>query len=390
MATTQEFRLPATNSLEDVEAAIRSVHAARGYDLRIHASALDKRSGALRDAALLQVLLTWARLSPNAHINLQSNGSENTDGVLAEACGYSTGIAAIAAAGGVKVRNEPVPKSRALAAALGRIGAAYEGRFDSLVKGRTVDLLCVSGAERQYLKPLFSAASPGAVRDKFDLRATVRALAMRAAQCRPEDLDEDTVSALATLTHELFENTQEHATKSVGGIPYRRHVELLSASWVSLEEESDRQELAVNSRLSEYWRVLGDIQPERKRAAGICFSFLDSGPGMAARLTGQDYPDLTLEDERRALHDCLRMHVTSKSDQGTGGGFEAVLTQVALAGGFVRVRAGRQSIFRCFFPGEPVEDVTEGFEDWFEAGRELYRVAGTLISVFVPFPRPKS
>jgi hypothetical protein len=389
MATTQDFRLPASDSLEDVESAVQTVHGSRGYDLRIHASALDKRLGALRDAAFLQVLLTWARLSPNASINLLSNGSEDTDGVLQEACGYATGIASIVVAGGVKVRGEPVLKSKALVTAFPRISAAHEGRYDSLVKGRTVDLLCVSGAERQYLKPLFSAPSADALRDKFDLRATVRALAMRAAQCRPEDLDEDTVSALATLTHELFENTQEHAVKSVAGIPYRRHVELLSASWVSLDGEAERQDLAVSSRLIDYWRSLENVQRLRRRPAGICFSFLDSGPGMAARLSGKDYPELTLEEEREALHECLRMHVTSKSDKGTGGGFEAVLTQIAQAGGFVRVRSGRHSIFKCFLPGEPAGDVTQGFEDWF-AGRQLYRVAGTLISVFIPFPRART
>jgi hypothetical protein len=342
----------------------------------------------LREAAFLQVLLTWARLSPEASLNILSNAEADATGVLKEACGYSTGIAAIVVAGRVKVRGEVVPKSEALSAALGRINAAYEGRYDSLMKGRTVDLLCVSGADRQYLKPLFKAASPDAVRDKYDLRPTVRALAMRAAQCRPEDLNEDTVSALATLTHELFENTQEHATKNVSGIPYRRHVEMLSASWVELDGDGERTDLTVNGRLIEYWRSLGDAQRMRRRAAGVCFSFLDSGPGMAARLTGKDYAELSLDQERQALHACLQMHVTSKTDRGTGGGFEAVLTQVALAGGFVRVRSGRHSIFRCFIPGEPVGSVTEGFEDWFDPSRVLYRVAGTLISVFIPFPRP--
>lgn len=388
MATSHEFRLLVADSLENVEAALQTVHASRGYDLRIHASALDKRLGAMRDAAFLQVLLTWARLSPQASLNLLSNGNEDVNGVLEEACGYSTGVAAIVAAGGVKVRGQSVSKSTALVAALPRISAAYEGRYDNLMKGRTVDLLCVSGAERQYLKPLFSSASSRAVRDKYDLRATVRALAMRAAQCAPGDLDEETVSALATLTHELFENTQEHATKNVAGVPYRRHVELLSASWVELDEEGARVDLTINRRLIEYWQALGDQQRGRRRPAGICFSFLDSGPGMAARLTGRDYSDLSIDEERIALQACLRMHVTSKSDNATGGGFEAVMTQVALAGGLVRVRAGRHSIFRSFLPGEPVENVTEGFEDWFDAGRELYRVAGTLISVFIPFPRP--
>ncbi len=390
MATSLEFRIPAANSLDDVEDALQAVHANRGSDLAVFATSLDRRLGALRDAAYLQVLLTWARLNPTSSINILSNAPANVEEVLAEACGYSIGVAAIATAGAVKARGELLAKSRALAAAVPRIGAAFEGRYDNLVKGRTVDLLCVSGAERQYLKPLFSAPLPTAVRDKFDLRATVRALAMRAAQCPAEDLDESTVSALAALTHELFENTQEHATSDLSRVPYRRHVELLTASWVELSDDANARDLSTNQRLGAYWRSIGEMQKGRKRPAGICFSFLDSGPGMASRLTGKQYPELSLEEEREALHKCLRMHVTSKPQKGTGGGFEAVLTEVSHAAGFVRVRSGRHSIFKCFIPGEQVGDVTEGFEDWFGPHRELFRVAGTLISVFIPFPNQRA
>lgn len=386
MATSQEFRLPATDSLDEVEAAVQAVHAARGSDLRVTASLLNRRLGALHDAAILQVFLTWARMNPQGSLNIVSNSNIEPKELLSEACSYSTGIGALAVAAAVRVRGAPVPKGVALAAARERISAAYEGRYDDLVKGRTVDLLSVSGAERQYLKPLFSSGSSNAVRDKYELRATVRALAMRAAQCRAEDLYENTISALAALTHELFENTQEHATTDVRGVPYRRHVELLSSSWVGMDEEGDAKGLEVNARLIDYWRALALLQRDRRRPAGICFSFLDSGPGMAARLAGRDYVDMSLDEERAALTRCLRMHVTSKSASGTGGGFEAVLTQVALAHGFVRVRSGRHSIFRCFTPGEAAGNVTEGFEDWFGADRQLYRVAGTLISVFIPFP----
>ncbi len=386
MSVNQEFRIAGLRSLEDVESAITAVNANRGYDLAIYASALDRRLGALRDAALFQALITWARLSPKAALNLLSNGPEDTDGVLAEACGYSVGIGAIALAGSIKVRGQTVSKPQALAAAVPRMSAAHEGRFEALLKGRTIDLLCVSGAERQYLKPLFSRPAASGLRDKFDLRSTVRTLASSASQCSAADIDDATVSALATLTHELFENTQEHATQDISGAAYRRHVELLSASWVELPGEGDDPDLSINPKLIAYWDDLGRRQHTRRRPAGVCFSFLDSGPGMASRLTGKEYHQLSIDEERRALQDCLRMHVTSKRDKGTGGGFASVLTQVAQAGGFVRVRSGRHSIFRCFASDAQAE-VTEGFEDWFQ-DRALYRVAGTLISVFVPFPRP--
>lgn len=389
MKPTQEFRLASVDSLEQMEEALENVFAFRDCDLAVHATALDKRRGALRDAAYLQVLLTWARLSSTSSINLLSNTAKDAAGILEEACGYSVGIGAIAVAGGVKVQGKQMARFEALGSATSRINAAYEGRYNDLVKGRTVDLLCVSGADRQYLKPLFYAPKPRAVKDKFDLKVTVRALSMRASQAQPEDLDESTISALSTLTHELFENTQEHATTNLNGQDYRRHVELMTASWVVMSDDESQNDLTVNKALRKYWEALSERQKNKRQVAGICFSFLDSGPGMAARLKGKQYFHMSLEEERAALSECLRMRVTSKSDKGTGGGFNDILNAVSDARGFIRIRSGRLAIFRCFPPGDEVGPVWDGFQDWFGGSKILQRVAGTLVSVFIPFPRPQ-
>lgn len=388
MKVTPDFRLSGIDSLEEFEAAMSTVHANRNADMGVFATALDKRRGALRDAAFLQLILTWARLSPNANLHLLSNTGASTEEVLAESCGYSVGIAAIATAGGLNVGGKAIPRALALAPAKERIDWAYQGKFDLLMKGRTVDLLCVSGAQRQYVKPLFSAPSSNGIRDKYDMKATVRALASRAGP--GVELDDGTIAALATLTHELVENMQEHAVTDSMGRAYRRHVEFVSASWVVISDESSKSDLTANHSLRRYWEGLSQIQPAGRQVAGVCFSFLDSGPGMAARLTGREYHDMSFDEERQALRDCLRMHVTSKKEQGTGGGLQAVLTEVAQASGFVRVRSGRQAIFRCFSQDDAIGDVCENFEDWYEGKSELYRAAGTLISVFIPLPRRQS
>ena len=382
--------MTAIDSLDEIERAMATVHANRGLDLGVFATALDKRRGAMRDTAFLQLLLTWARLSPGTVLRLQSNSGASPDEILEEACGYSVGLAALAVAGGIKVGGQPIPRATALAPGRARIAAAYLGDLDRLVKGRTVDLLCVSGAERQFLKPLFRAPSPHGVKDKFDLKATVRGLALRAYPKAVTDLDDSTISALATLTHELFENTQDHATTDVAGKPYRRHVETVFASWLVLSDAESQNDLTGNETLRGYWQALADRQVNERQVAGLCFSFLDSGPGMASRLLGKEYVQMTLAEEAQALRDCLRQRVTSKNTHGTGGGFHEVLIEASQACGLVRVRSGRQAIFRCFEPGDASVDVCDRFEDWYPDGRELMRVAGTLISVFIPLPRPRA
>ena len=387
MTQSPHFRLAGIDSLEDFETAMSTVHAHRDQDIGIFATALDKRRGALRDAAFLQLILTWARLSPRANIHLLSNTRVPAGGVIEEACGYSIGIAIMALAGGVMVNGEAVERALALAPATDRMEAGYQGRFDQLMKGRTVDLLVVSGAKRQYVKPLFSGPSPKAIRDKVDLKGTVRALATRAASLPSSNLDDATVAALATLTHELVENMQDHATEDAKGKAYRRHVELVTASWLTFSEEEAQNDLTANPNLCRYWARHAAIQPGGRKVAGVCFSFLDSGPGMAARLTGKEIFEISFEEEQFALRECLRLRVTSKKEEGTGGGLEAVLTQISQANGFVRVRSGRQAIFRSFAPGDDPGNFCENFEDWYEGRSELLRVAGTLISVFIPLPR---
>lgn len=387
MKSSQEFRLSGIDSLEDVERALGTIHGHRGYGLTVSAGNLNKRRSSLRDAAYLQAILTWSRMSSEAALNVDGGSDKSALEILDEACGYSVGIAAMSVSGLVKVRDEPVTRQLALLSAKSRIEAAYQGDYDSLVRGRTIDLLSVSGASRQYLKPLFNGPSPRKVKDKFDLKSTIRGLAMRAAPSST-GLDESTISSLATLTHELFENTQEHAISDEYGQVYRRHIELMNVGWIASSGVDAKGDFYGNETLKAYWDAISLSQSGREKTAGLCFNFLDSGPGMAARLLGKPLFQMTAEEEAIALQRCLRMHVTSKSMHATGLGLNAVLSEIAQAAGFIRIRSGRQAIFKCFLPGSNSSIQNRDFENWFGPQRELFRVAGTLVSIFIPLPRP--
>jgi hypothetical protein len=387
MKPSQEFRLTGIDSLEDVERALGAIHGHRDHGLVVAAVNLNKRRGSLRDAAYLQALLTWSRLNPEAALDVIGGSEQNASEILKEACGYSVGIAAMSMSGLVKVRGEPVVRKIALQGAKSRIEAAYQGDYASLVRGRTIDLLSVSGASRQYLKPLFNGPSPRTVKDKFDLKSTIRGLAMRAAPSST-GLDESTLSSLANLTHELFENTQDHAIADEHGQVYRRHVELLNVGWIASSEEHAKGDFYGNETLRAYWNAISSGQPGREKVSGFSFNFLDSGPGMASRLLGKPVLQMTAEEEARALRKCLNVHVTSKSMHATGLGLNAVLAEVAQAAGFIRIRSGRQAIFKCFLPGSTGAIQNSNFENWFGPQRELLSVAGTLVSIFIPLPRP--
>ena len=382
MATAEQFRINLeVNSLEEIEAALTTVHAHRGHDLTLSATGLDKRRGALRDSAFLQLIQTWIRLSPDSTLRLVERTGFDP---LEEACGYSVGIGALALAGKVAVGSKNVGRPVALTPATARMDAAYEGRYDELRKGQSVDLICVSGAERQYLKPLFKTAGSAQIKDHKDLKSTVSGLVYAAYPMA--QLDDGLLSALATLTHELIENSQEHGTSDERSRPYRRHAESIFVNKLSILDAESQNDLLANATLERYWNELAVIQKGRQHVQGLCFSFLDSGPGLAAKLRGVEYAAMSLEDEATALRECLKLNVGTKEEEGTGSGLVEVLQEVSSLHGFVRIRSGRHAIFRCFTPGDEPGDVFEGFSDWFP-DRQLFRVAGTLVSVFIPLPK---
>jgi hypothetical protein len=377
------------SSLPELEAELAKIHGARGWDLSISPTLLSKRRGAFHDAAVLQVLITWARLNPSARLKLSSrNQGIPMERLLVESCDYSVGIATLAIAPIILVDGVEIPRSTSLLSAASRMDNAFEGRYEELVKGRCVDLLCVSGAKRQFVKPLFDGPNKDLLKDKFSLKTTVRGLAMKAHPRAAEFLSDSVIKALATFTHELFENTQDHAISDLGLKKYRRHVEGLFVSNVTWTDDSASNDFFSNAPLRDYWATLATIQStNREGVSGICFSFIDSGPGMAARMSGQEHFSMEIEQEREALLSCLNLRSTTKAESGAGGGLTEVLNELSDLHGLIRIRSGRLSIFKAFSPSAPVQEPHEGFQNWFENRESLAAVAGTLISIFIPLSK---
>lgn len=374
------------DSLADFERWLVDRNVGSFDELTVSAAVLGKRRGAMADAALLQTLITCLRTQGVESLNVVTEKSRGIIDELDDAVSYGPGIAALAIAGRVRLMGVPVRKAVALHAAKSRVESAYVGDFGMLTKGRVVDLLCVSGADRQYLKPLFESSSPVRVKDKYDLRATVRGLAVAVNPVANKIIEDGIVNSLALLMHELFENTQDHAISDIHGRMYERHVEGVFAGWMVLDPASSEL-LGASQKLFGYGEaVLGSLTRNLRRPPsfhGFCFSFFDSGPGMAARYLSKSYHEMSLKEERNALYACLQSRKTSKMAHGTGEGFHEVLIELARVKGMIRIRSGRLAVFKCF-DGSSTGDVWGGFGDWFGDSTDLPEVAGTLITVFVP------
>lgn len=370
-------------TLESIEQSMHRVVASDGGSLQVNKDFVGRRKGAMHDAARLQLLATWARLAKVRH--LRYHAANQTQSVLEELCDYAPGIAALRLCDGVAVGEQFVPRREALEPAAGKMVLTDQLLWSRVIKGRTIDFTCVSGSKVQYLRPLFNVRNPRAVKRKEGMFLVLKALSDFVAKSDSELIPATFLVACAVFASELMKNTQEHATRDHAGQPYLEHAEGLIVSWQAMAGESFRKDFEGHPRLNEFWEreqvPVGDGVGTALRCLQL--SFFDTGPGFAGRATGKPLSDLSLEEERKALLDCLRKNASTKKQPGAGNGLPDVLEALREVGGLIAIRSGRLNVFNAFMPGENRDQFE--FDDW--TAKELAPATGAVVSLLIPIRR---
>lgn len=370
-------------TLDSIEQSLQRVVASAGAPLQLSKDFVGRRKGAMHDAARLQLLATWARLASERRLHYHS--ANVVSSVLDELCGYAPGIAVLRLSDGISIGDHFVRRRDALAAATEKMECSDRMLWPRIIKGRTIDLTCVSGSKVQYLRPLFSARTDHAVKPKEGMSLVLGALSDYVTKSDAELIPRSFIKACAVFACELVKNTQQHATKDHRERPYLEHAEGLIMSWQQMPEESYKQDFEGHPRLVEFW--------ERERVqvqdgAGLALrclqiSFFDTGPGFASRATGKLADELSLEDERNALLASLKKNASTKREAGAGNGLPDVLEALREIGGLMTIRSGRLSIFNTFTPGE-TRDLFD-FDNW--SSRTLAPATGAVVSLLIPIRR---
>lgn len=372
-------------TLVDIENAISKICTNKGISLQLPSGCISKRRGAMYDAARLQMLVTWARHAGNSYLNFHQSNAVNK--VLEELGDYSTGIAAVRLTKGIKVGETLITRRDALSYASDKMKNTDSENFGEIISGRTIDMICVSGSFIQFLRPLFFAKSEKAVKDNFGMQELMRKIINRVNHKDKELIPDSLIKTLGIFMHELFLNTQEHATNDFQGIPYIAHVEGIFVSWIQIDEKIYSSDFSGHERLNKFWaRDLVTSGDKNIRTTLRCLqmSFFDSGSGFASRSTGQHTEDMDLTEEKQALMKCLLKNVTSKNQVGAGNGLSNVLTELRDIGGMIRIRSGRHAIFNAFSPKEETIDLFD-FQDW--SSEKLACAEGSVVSILIPLRR---
>lgn len=367
-------------SLIEVERVISDIRNASSDDRFVFSvDSLKARHSQMHDASRLQMIVTLARQnlqSDYLEIHQNSNIETANEGL----CSYSPGIAGVRLARGIRVGDIEVDRREVLKAAVEKMQATDTENYSKAIQGRGLDLICVSGSKVQYLRPLFSAK--GIVKEKSDMRDTMSKLVEFVGKKSSDKIPSTLIDSLGLFSSELIQNTQEHAVTNHTGKPYLAHVEGMMLGWTRFSEDLFAEDFSGNSNLQSYWDT-----ESSKTDAGVTslrafeVSYFDSGPGLVSRFKSLPVTDMSLEEERKYLLECLKHKATSKPEVAAGEGLPLVLSELRKIGGLIRIRSGRLAMFNAFKKGDLERNLFD-FEDWSDAS--LAAVEGAVISIIVP------
>lgn len=367
-------------SIKSIEAALWQIFNEPQSEFKLSASETKARHGAMHDASRLQMLVTLARRNSQGLLVLHEQS--NVENSIQDLMSYAPGIAAVRLAKGVRVGDKIIDRREVLTAAVDKMNATDAEQYNSLITGRTIDLICVAASKVEFLRPLFFARTEKAVKEPRDMYLQMKKMLAVIAKKQASKIDIDFTRALGLFASELISNTQEHARSDHTGKLYPAHVEGLIFSLSSLNEELFSDDFKGNYHLNEYWkREISDTVGVEGKLNAIEISFFDSGPGLVGRYTGKLVTEMSLEEERTQLIKCLTHNITSKPGHFAGEGLPSVITALKKIGGLMRIRTGRMSIFNQFEPFDVKDDLFD-FKDWNH--EPLAPVDGAVVSFIVP------
>lgn len=360
------------------------------------------------EAPLLQMIASAARGEENLSVQLQGivRGEQNFAEALTVALGNTHTVCAVTMASKVIDENgENVPKqdthvfSRYLDAM-----DAYEFLDTHASTQTRVNLVCVQGARREFIQPLYhNLNGKMTVRPYPDVRLFVQDIVSQLASSWTAKALREVSAPLAQLVKELMENADWWARTDEEGTPYRRGKSFRVLSFRLIEIDDDNAALfgGSNHHLHSYLQTIllnhgmsdagesSDRKRSIKKNTFIEFSVVDSGPGLARRWMGsrendrrviKNLDEVSIEDEERAVVECFQKWATSSHNTLRGVGLFSVAKMLREKNGFMRMRTGRLAYL--FGTHSAVKDVEQKVKGKGRQGEQLHHELPDRTQVF--------
>lgn len=293
------------------------------------------------------------------------------------------------------------------------------------------NLLCIQGARREYIRPLYEHIDGEyRVRSFSEIRLVIQDIISQLAPTWQASKVRHISESLTQLARELVENSDAWARDDESGNPYRTGVRALILRRIAIDTKSANAFAGSNTHLHAYLQAW--LMSHRQNAPGnqesseptgqrdfVELSVVDSGPGLARRWLASgssperiaDLSTIEIEREEEAIAKCFQKWATSSASFTRGLGLFSVAKMLRERGGFMRLRTGRlaylygtdsaiKDVKRKVEQAQPASDtpyvrlddgtqvfLTNGEVDFFLrpwSSEELSPLEGTSYSILLP------
>lgn len=336
------------------------------------------------DTAFLQFLVTWARRHQDSCLHLYCDSNEIVPFINRFKRAPFALTALIMANSLHDEKHNVLNRRDVLSQALDIVDAMYVGDLKATTghgkNPSSINLLCISNAAREFIKPLYSSERFGNVRSRGEFRSLLTdSFSILLGKSGIRGFSADHIDAMSGLIYELFANTDEHATTDVNGDFYGRAVRGLVIKRHRVKNSDVFRFCGDQPEFNRYFlkRNANNIKPHLD---AIEISIFDSGPGLARRWLSTN-EDISLEEEQQATRTCFEKYLTTKHTVSSGLGLFQVIQSLSYLQGFLRIRTGRVSLFQSF--DRINKEVQFQPKNWHEA-EELAYVEGSLFTICLP------
>lgn len=333
-----------------IEALLDKISDHPNQDIQIYESLNGASVGG--EAALLQLLISWASRSPRNRLLLQLNSQDNDfvhqiEKLSRRAFGFVAMLMAndVLTADQVSCRMEGF---RACGERVERIQKSpnLEESLENSLYGHRTFLPCVDHSTKSKISPFYY--SNGQFRERIEFRLLVELLLQRRGAGDFVQNNQEIVDGLGSILFELVHNTHDWARTDLDQCPLRKSIRGILFTKFSLPTSGIPRAAGTNKGIAAYMTTLSN-RNSSDRIRFVEMSVFDSGPGLAARWLAEPVSDaLAISKEHEACIACFGKHTTTSHESYRGLGLYDVMQTLNQLSGFLRIRTGRIAMMRDF------------------------------------------